>query len=112
MKYLGNNLLKITIKKKVFINAKEKKWEIFTPDRRFNVDLVPMLFVIDYKTTYEVNVEKEVRRNHCVWVANPGPGLEKRQCTRQTWIFAESKVRIGIIFRETGKRVSGAEIKA
>ena len=90
----------------------DKKWERFEPKRRFNVDQVPMSFAIDTKSTYEVNVPKEDRRNHRVWVAHPGSGLEKRQCTLQVCTSPECKVRIAIIFRSSEKRISSDEIKA
>ena len=90
----------------------DKKWGRFEPKRRSNVDQVPMPFAIDTNSTYEVNVPKENRRNHLVWVAHPGSGLEKRQCTLQVCISPESKVRITIIFRGSGKRISLDEIKA
>ena len=53
----------------------DTKWGRFTPERRFNVDQVPMSFAIDSKTTYEVNLSKAGKRDHRVWVANPGSGL-------------------------------------
>ena len=59
----------------------DKKWGRFEPKRRFNVDQVPVPFAIDTKSTYEVNVPKGDRRNHHVWVAHSGSGLEKHQCT-------------------------------
>ena len=90
----------------------DEKWGRFKPDRRFNVDQVPMPFAIDHKTTYEVEVNKENRRDHRVWVVNPGPGLEKRQCTLQVCTSPTNKVRLAIIFRGTGKRISNAEKKA
>ena len=90
----------------------DKKWGRFEPKRRFNVDQVPVPFAIDTKSTYEVNVPKGDRRNHHVWVAHRGSGLEKRQCTLQVCIFPESKVRIAMIFRGSGKRISSNQIKA
>lgn len=90
----------------------DKKWGRFTPDCRFNVDQVPMLFAIDCKTTCEVNLEKEDKRNHPVWLTNSGSGLEKRQCTLKICFSPESKVCTDIIFRETDNRVSGNEIEA
>ena len=71
-----------------------------------------MPFAIDVKTTYKVDVSREKKRDHRVWVANPGPGLEKRQCTLPICISPESKVRIAIIFRRSGKRISNDEKKA
>ena len=69
----------------------DKKWGRFDPKRRFNVDQVPMNFAIDTKSTYEVNVPKEDRRDHRVWVAHPGSSLEKHQCTLQICISPGSK---------------------
>ena len=90
----------------------DKKWGRFELKRRFNVDQVPMAFAIDTTSTYEVNVPKGDRRNHHVWVAHPGSGLEKRQYTLQVCIFPESKLRIAMIFRVSRKRISSDEIKA
>ena len=83
-----------------------------TPERRFNVDQLPMPFAIDSKTTLEVNLSKTEKRDHRVWVANPGSGLDKCQCTLQVCISPERKVRTAIIFRGSGKRISADEIKA
>ena len=90
----------------------DTKWERFTPERRFSVDQVPMPFAIDSKTTYKVNLSKAEKGDHGVWVANPGSGLDKPQCTLQVCISPESKVRIASIFRGSGKRISGDEINA
>ena len=96
---------------KSFPNYNEK-WGRFKPNRRFNVDQVPMPFEIEVRTTYKADVSRENKRDHRVWVENPGPGLEKRQCTLQICISPESKVRIAIIFRGSGKRISNDEKKA
>ena len=90
----------------------DTKWGRFTPERRFNVDQVPVPFAIDSKTTYEVNLSKSEKRDHRVWVANPGLGLDRRQCTLQVCISPESKADIAIIVRGSGKRNSADEIKA
>lgn len=87
------------------------KWERFTPERRCNVDQVPMHFANDNKTTYEINLSKAEKRDHRVWVTYPGSGLDKCQCTLQVCISPESKVRIAIIFGGSGKRISAYEIK-
>ena len=88
----------------------DSKWGRFLPAQRINVDQVPLPFAIDRKTTYEPKVTKENRKDHKVWVANPGPGLEKRQCTLQiAFSPVGSKLRIAIIFRGTGKRISEDE---
>ena len=69
------------IKTGISLPSYDKKLRRFTSDCRFNVNQVPIPFTIDCKQTYEVKVEKEDKRNHCVWVANPRLRLEKRQCT-------------------------------
>ena len=76
----------------------DTKWGRFTPERRFNVDQMPMPFVIDSKTTNEINLSKAEKHDHRVWVANPGSGLDKNQCTLRVCISPESKARIAIIF--------------
>lgn len=53
------------------------KWERFTPERRCNVDQVPMHFANDNKTAYEINLSKAEKRGHRVWVTYPGSGLDK-----------------------------------
>jgi hypothetical protein len=88
----------------------DSKWGRFRPSRRYNVDQVPMPFAIDRKTTYEVNVPKEERRAHRVWVSNPGSGLDKRQCSLQVCFSPEDNtVKVGIIFRGTGTRIKADE---
>ena len=59
------------------------KWGHYTPERCWNVDQVPMESAINRKTTDEEPVEKESRKDHKVWVAQPGSGLDKRQCSLQ-----------------------------
>ena len=54
------------IKAGISLPSHAKNWLRFTPDPRSNVDQVPMPFAIDCKATYEINVEKEDKRNHCV----------------------------------------------
>ena len=87
----------------------DAKWGRFMPSRRFNVDQVPMPFVLDRNTTYE---SANVGRSDRVWVAQPGSGLDKRQCTLQVCFSPENnKTRIDIIFRSSsgGKRISEIE---
>ena len=63
--------------------------------------------------TYEDHIPKEKRKDHKVWVGNPGAGLEKRQCSLQlAFSTVDDKLRISSIFRGTGKRVSDDEKKA
>ena len=88
----------------------DQKWGRFRPEQRLNVDQVPLPFVIDRKTTYEVNVPKEHRRDHKVWISNPGSGLEKRQCTLQVCFSPTSdNIHIAVIFRGTGSKISADE---
>ena len=42
----------------------------------FNLEQVPMPFAIDCKTTNEVNIKKEGKRNHRVFAVNPGSGVD------------------------------------
>ena len=91
----------------------DNKWRRFRPSRRFNVDQVPMPFTIDSKTTYERKLPRGEQRQQRTWVSTPGPELDKRQCTLQICFAPEGPpVRIGIIFRGTGKRVSTDEKNA
>ena len=82
----------------------DSKWGRYRPAQRFNVDQVPLPFAIDTKTTYEEPVAKEKRKDHKVWVAQPGSGLEKRQCSLQVCFSpVKDRCRIAIIFRGKGK---------
>ena len=47
----------------------DRKWGRFQPSAWFNVDQVPLTFVIDRKTTYEVDVRKAGKKDHEVWVS-------------------------------------------
>ena len=81
----------------------EEKWGRFLPKQRFNVDQTPMPFVIDTKRPYE---QIEYKHTKKIWIAQPGAGLEKRQCTVQVCTRAEGiQPRIVIIFRGGGKIV-------
>eukprot|EP00795_Rhopilema_esculentum_P014966 gene14966-biopygen861 len=72
-----------------------------------------MPFAVDRKTTYEAHISKEEQRAHRTWVSSPGPGLEKRQCTLQVCFSPkEPPVRMAIIFRGKGKRISTDEKRA
>ena len=85
----------------------------FKPKQRINVDQVPLPFAIDRKKTYEHPVPQKDRKDHKVWVANPAPGLDKRQCTLQVAFSpVGNKMRLAIIFRGTGKRISKDETDA
>ena len=76
----------------------DPKWGRFRPERRFNVDQVPLPFVMDCRTTYEVGKKDRFDK---VWVSTPGSGLDKRQCTLQVLVSSEdnSHIRTDIIFR-------------
>ena len=71
---------------------------------RFNVDQVPLPFVNGQVDTWEKRGEKRVA------IAQPFAGLEKRQCTMQV-IFgpAQKLMRVSVIFRGKGKRISPLE---
>ena len=80
---MTHNLRGRLTKTGISLSSYAKTWVRFTPVCRFNVDQVPVPFATDCKTTYEVNVKKEDKPNHPVWVANPGPELEKYLCFLQ-----------------------------
>ena len=87
----------------------DPKWGRFPPWLRFNVDQVPLPFVLDKKTTYEL----PIGRNEKCWIATPGSGLDKRQASLQLCFSPENnKVRVYVIFRGTGKRIKAVEKKA
>ena len=92
----------------------DAKWGHFGPEKRFNVDQIPLPFVVDRKTTYEIDVPMEEKRSHRVWVSNSGADLEKRQCTLQLCFspVANQPVRIAVIFRGTGKRIPPNKLAA
>ena len=80
----------------------DPKWGRFKPHQRFNVDQVPLPFVLDKTTTYEM----PLGRNEKVWIASAGSGLEKRQCTLQVCFSPENNhVKVEIIFRGKGKGI-------
>nr|XP_047139036.1 uncharacterized protein LOC124814961 [Hydra vulgaris] len=65
-----------------------KKWARFPPKKRINVDQIPLLFVVESKRTYEIPMSKgKERRDHRVWVAQSGSGLDKRQATLQIYVY-------------------------
>ena len=70
-----------------------------------------LLFVLH--ALYEEEIPKELQKYHKVWVANPGAGLEKQQCSVQLAFSPEDdNLRIAVIFRGTGKRISEDEINS
>ena len=75
----------------------DEKYGRWLPGNRFNVDQVPLPFVVGQDTTYETSGSEQV------WVSQPSSGLEKRQATLQLCIRASSEqtVKPSIIF--TGK---------
>ena len=80
-------------------NAKlDGKYGRWLPQNRYNVDQVPLPFVIDQDKTYEMKGSEHV------WVSQPSSGLDKRQATLQLCIRAEGQqnVKPGIVFRGKG----------
>ena len=66
-----------------------------------NVGQTPMPFVLDIKRTHQDIQPKNMEK---VGIAQPGSGLDKRQCTIQVTTRAEGhQPNIAIIFRGTGK---------
>ncbi|CAB1117836.1 unnamed protein product [Ectocarpus sp. CCAP 1310/34] len=71
---------------------------------RWNVDQVSLAFVNGLLDTWE---ERSAKR---VAISQSFPGLEKRQCTMQVIAGpGEKTLRISVIFRGTGKRISPVE---
>ena len=70
------------------------KYGRWTPKNRYNIDQVPLAFVVDREKTYDVTGNKQV------WVSQPSSGLDKRQATLQLCILAEGDqdVRPAIVF--------------
>ena len=77
------------------VNRKYGRW---LPNHRYNVDQVPLPFVIGQEKTYDISGSKQV------WVSQPSSGLDKRQATLQLCIRAsgEQKVKPAIVFRGKG----------
>ena len=88
----------------------DTKFGRFLPSS-YNVDQSPLPFVIDTKKTYKLLDKKNPEnKNKKVWVSQPTPGFEKRQCTLQICVRAAGQqLRIAIIFRGKGLRISAAE---
>ena len=76
----------------------DPKYGRWTPENRYNVDQVPLPFVVDQGTTYDS------RGNKQVWVAQPSSGLDKRQATLQLCIRGEGEqnVKPSLVFRGKG----------
>ena len=70
-----SNLREKLIKSGCNKSTYDKKWGRFLPDKRLNVDQIPLPFVIESKRTYEIPMNKgKERQDHRVWVAQPGSG--------------------------------------
>ena len=112
MKWYGNlreKLVKSGSEKPTY----DKKWGRFKPPKRFNVDQVPLPFSIQPKSTYEVPLSSgKQRKDHRVWVAQPGNGLDKPQSTLQLCFSPEKVVKPALIFRGKGMRISKDELMA
>ena len=87
----------------------DKKWGHFQPNCWFNVDQVPLQFVTDRKTTYKVDVPKAQKKDHKVWVSQPGSGLDKRLLIQSLFSPWRKYCESCIIFRGTGKQISEEE---
>ena len=91
----------------------DKKWGRLKPSKRFNVDQVPLPFSIQPKSTYEVPLSSgKQRKDHGIWVAQLGNGLDNRQSTLQLCFSPEKVVKPALIFRGKGKRISKDELMA
>ena len=76
------------------LDGKHGHW---LPQNRYNIDQVPLPFIIDHDKTYEVKGSEQV------WVSQPSGGLDKRQATLQLCIRAEEQnVKPAIVFRGKG----------
>ena len=86
---------------------KDKVWGKWLPGACYGVDQVPLPFIVEQDTTYETTGSTSV------WVAQPGSGLDKRQCTLQLCIRPSDSqpVPAAIIFRGKG-RVKVEELKS
>ena len=88
----------------------DDKWGRFTPEQRFNVDQSPCPFALNPKRTYHLFEDGVNQQQDKVWIAQPGSGLDKRQCSLQVCVRpVGSQPCLGIIFRGKGKRISDAE---
>ena len=79
-------------------DTQASKYGRWLPQNRYNVDQVPLPFVIDQDKTYEVKGSEQV------WLSQPSSGLDKRQATLQLCIRAEGKqsVKPAIVFHGKG----------
>ena len=84
--------------------TRQEKYGQLQLSERSNVDQVPLPFVNGQADTWEKTGEKRVA------IAQPFASLEKRQCTMQVIFGPGSKrMRISVIFRGIGKRISPVE---
>ena len=76
----------------------DAKWGRWLPSNRYNVDQVPLPFVVDQGKTYAETGDKQI------WISQPQSGLEKRQATLQLCIRGEGEqtIKPAIIFRGKG----------
>ena len=83
---------------------KDPKWGRFKRTARYNVDQVPMPFVIDLKSTYEEKGKDEV------WIRQNQAGLDKRFCTLQACFRpGPDQPKPTLVFRGQGLRISAVE---
>ena len=77
---------------------KDQVWGRWLPEARYNVNQVPLLFIVDQDTTYEITGRTSV------WISQPSNGLDKRQCTLQLCIRPTDvqPVPPAVIFRGQG----------
>ncbi len=79
-------------------NSSDPQYGRWLLSHRYNVDQVPLPFIVGQEKTYETSGAKQV------WVSQPSTGLDKRQATLQLCIRAsgEQKIKPAIIFRGKG----------
>ena len=79
-------------------SATDAKYGRWLPRNRYNIDQVPLPFVIDQNKTCGFTGNKQV------WVSQPSTGLDKRQATLQLCIRAEGEqnVKPALVFRGKG----------
>ena len=86
--------------------ALDSKYGRWLPHNRYNIDQVPLPFVIDQDKTYEVKGSEQV------WVSQPSSGLDKRQATLQFCIRAEGEQNLKPVTVFRGKGNVRADEKA
>ena len=95
-------------------NDYHSKWVRFLLKQWFNVDQSPLPFATDVKKTYEqLTPGGKGNQNKKVWVSKPYSGADKRQCSLNICFRPEGEqLRIAVIFRGQGKRISQVEKQA